>query len=197
MIWKPSKVDYSRSPFLFFFVVTFPLKAAFSSSPKLAPPISVTLSLHCRETGLHKVAKCENEQQELLRLPQTLFDTKIPAGHTVLQPFADDSSKLKDIKQWRSMAGIALLRIWKIDKRYASCKYIRSTDLTNGFWSYSILDLDQSRSLSVRNVSSQPTQPTKFNCTPTARSIQTTCLGIRNQLIGKFSHRLHKHALRM
>ncbi|KAL0645908.1 hypothetical protein Bca4012_044199 [Brassica carinata] len=45
-----------------------------------------------RELGLHTVAKCENEQQELLRLAQTLFDTKMPAGQTVLQPFADDSS---------------------------------------------------------------------------------------------------------
>ncbi|XP_023639271.1 uncharacterized protein LOC17875610 isoform X1 [Capsella rubella] len=44
------------------------------------------------EMGLHTVAKCENEQQELLRLAQTLFDTKMPAGQTVLQPFADDSS---------------------------------------------------------------------------------------------------------
>lgn len=48
-----------------------------------------------RELGLHTVAKCENEQQELLRLAQTLFDTKMPAGQTVLQPFADDSSVKK------------------------------------------------------------------------------------------------------
>ncbi|KAF2598669.1 hypothetical protein F2Q68_00011402 [Brassica cretica] len=54
-----------------------------------------------RGIGLHKVAKFENEQQELLRFPQTLFDTKMPA------------------EQWRSMAGIALLCIWKIDKRKA------------------------------------------------------------------------------
>jgi aarF domain-containing kinase len=45
-----------------------------------------------REMGLHTVAKCENEQQELLRLAQTLFDTKMPTGQTVLQPFSDDSS---------------------------------------------------------------------------------------------------------
>jgi aarF domain-containing kinase len=44
------------------------------------------------EMGLHTVAKCENEQQELLRLAQTLFDTKMPTGQTVLQPFSDDSS---------------------------------------------------------------------------------------------------------
>ncbi|XP_020882632.1 uncharacterized aarF domain-containing protein kinase 1 isoform X2 [Arabidopsis lyrata subsp. lyrata] len=44
------------------------------------------------EMGLHTVAKCVNEQQELLRLAQTLFDTKMPAGQTVLQPFSDDSS---------------------------------------------------------------------------------------------------------
>ncbi|BAB09452.1 unnamed protein product [Arabidopsis thaliana] len=47
---------------------------------------------HILEMGLHTVAKCENEQQELLRLAQTLFDTKMPTGQTVLQPFSDDSS---------------------------------------------------------------------------------------------------------
>ncbi|KAH0886448.1 hypothetical protein HID58_062544 [Brassica napus] len=56
-----------------------------------------------RGIGLHKLAKFENEQQELLRFPQTLFDTKMPA------------------EQWRSMAGIDLLCIWKIDK---SCEKI-------------------------------------------------------------------------
>ncbi|WZZ54732.1 hypothetical protein YC2023_054839 [Brassica napus] len=40
-------------------------------------------------------------------------------------------------------------------------------------------DLEQSQSLSVRDVSSQPTQPTKSSFTHTARSIQTTCSGIR------------------
>ncbi|WZZ52524.1 hypothetical protein YC2023_052631 [Brassica napus] len=41
-----------------------------------------------------------------------------------------------------------------------------------------IVDLEQSQSLSVRDVSSQPTQPTKSSFTHTARSIQTTCSGI-------------------
>lgn len=54
--------------------------------------INVSIKEHPLGTGLHKVAKCENEQQEHLWLPQTLYDTNRPYGHTVLQPFADDSS---------------------------------------------------------------------------------------------------------
>ncbi|KAF2562552.1 hypothetical protein F2Q70_00018217 [Brassica cretica] len=56
----------------------------------IIPRICKTFALY-RGIGLHKVAKFENEQQEL-RFPQTHFDTKMPAGHTVLQPFADDFS---------------------------------------------------------------------------------------------------------
>ncbi|KAH0915654.1 hypothetical protein HID58_030100 [Brassica napus] len=37
-------------------------------------------------------AKCENEQQELLQLAKTMFDTKMPPGVSVLQPFSEDSS---------------------------------------------------------------------------------------------------------
>ncbi|CAN7069637.1 unnamed protein product, partial [Brassica oleracea var. botrytis] len=65
----------------------------------VAPPLQVgslnnvmVCGFTSRGIGLHKVAKFENEQQELLRFPQTLFDTKMPAGHTVLQPFTDDFS---------------------------------------------------------------------------------------------------------
>ncbi|CAF1864275.1 unnamed protein product [Brassica oleracea var. botrytis] len=68
----------------------------------IIPRMCRTFALY-RGIGLHKLAKFENEQQELLRFPQTLFDTKMPA------------------EQWRSMAGIDLLCIWKIDK---SCEKI-------------------------------------------------------------------------
>ncbi|WZZ54733.1 hypothetical protein YC2023_054840 [Brassica napus] len=57
----------------------------------IIPRMCRTFALY-RGIGLHKLAKFENEQQELLRFPQTLFDTKMPAGHTVLQPFTDDFS---------------------------------------------------------------------------------------------------------
>ncbi|KAI4336278.1 hypothetical protein L6164_014822 [Bauhinia variegata] len=53
-------------------------------------PISATESF--RELGIDTLSKCENEQQEMLRLAQTLFDTKLPPGVMMLQPFAEDSS---------------------------------------------------------------------------------------------------------
>ncbi|KAJ6339642.1 hypothetical protein OIU77_007562 [Salix suchowensis] len=45
-----------------------------------------------RELGIDTVSKCENEQQELLRLAETMFDTKLPPGVSMLQPFSEDSS---------------------------------------------------------------------------------------------------------
>ncbi|KAL6497212.1 hypothetical protein OROGR_029141 [Orobanche gracilis] len=44
-----------------------------------------------RELGIDTFSTCENEK-ELLRLAQTMFDTKLPPGVTMLQPFSDDSS---------------------------------------------------------------------------------------------------------
>lgn len=35
---------------------------------------------------------CEDEQQEMLRLAQTMFDTKLPPGVAMLQPFSEESS---------------------------------------------------------------------------------------------------------
>ncbi|KAJ4870079.1 Protein kinase superfamily protein [Raphanus sativus] len=45
-----------------------------------------------RELGIVTFAKCENEEPELLQLAKTMFDTKMPPGVTVLQPFSEDSS---------------------------------------------------------------------------------------------------------
>nr|XP_016489287.1 PREDICTED: uncharacterized protein slr0889-like [Nicotiana tabacum] len=45
-----------------------------------------------RELGIETLSKCENEQKEMLRLAQTMFDTKLPPGVTMLQPFAEGSS---------------------------------------------------------------------------------------------------------
>ncbi|CAA7037290.1 unnamed protein product [Microthlaspi erraticum] len=45
-----------------------------------------------RELGIVTYAKCENEQQELLQLAKTMFDTKMPPGVSVMQPFSEDSS---------------------------------------------------------------------------------------------------------
>lgn len=48
--------------------------------------------LHFRELGIDTLSNCENEQQELFKLAQTMFDTKLPPGVAMLQPFAEDSS---------------------------------------------------------------------------------------------------------
>uniref|UniRef100_A0A803P8G2 Protein kinase domain-containing protein n=1 Tax=Cannabis sativa TaxID=3483 RepID=A0A803P8G2_CANSA len=45
-----------------------------------------------RELGIGTLSKCENEQQEMFRLAETMFDTKLPPGVTMLQPFSEDSS---------------------------------------------------------------------------------------------------------
>ncbi|KAG8638730.1 uncharacterized protein slr0889 [Manihot esculenta] len=45
-----------------------------------------------RELGIGTLSKCENELQELLRLAQTMFDSKLPPGVAMLQPFSEDSS---------------------------------------------------------------------------------------------------------
>ncbi|BBH03705.1 Protein kinase superfamily protein [Prunus dulcis] len=45
-----------------------------------------------RELGIGTLSKCENEQHELLRLAETMFDTKLPPGVTMLQPFSEESS---------------------------------------------------------------------------------------------------------
>ncbi|CAN6706428.1 unnamed protein product [Malus baccata var. baccata] len=45
-----------------------------------------------RELGIETLSKCENEQHELLKLAQTMFDTKLPPGVTMLQPFSEESS---------------------------------------------------------------------------------------------------------
>ncbi|KAG5537125.1 hypothetical protein RHGRI_024528 [Rhododendron griersonianum] len=45
-----------------------------------------------RELGIDTLSKCEDEQKEMLKLAQTMFDTKMPPGVTMLQPFSEGSS---------------------------------------------------------------------------------------------------------
>ncbi|WJX94460.1 hypothetical protein P8452_75875 [Trifolium repens] len=45
-----------------------------------------------RALGIDTLSKCENEQQEMLKLAQTMFDTKLPPGVKMLQPFSEESS---------------------------------------------------------------------------------------------------------
>ncbi len=54
--------------------------------------VSNCFLLFHREMGIDTVVKCENGQQEMLRLAQTMFDTKLPPGVVMLQPFSEESS---------------------------------------------------------------------------------------------------------
>ncbi|KAB1217303.1 putative aarF domain-containing protein kinase 1 [Morella rubra] len=45
-----------------------------------------------RELGIDTLSKCENEEHEMLKLAQTMFDTKLPPGVVMLQPFSEESS---------------------------------------------------------------------------------------------------------
>nr|GEX23830.1 protein kinase superfamily protein [Tanacetum cinerariifolium] len=45
-----------------------------------------------RELGIDTKSLCSDEQAELFKLAQVMFDTKLPAGVKVLQPFSEDSS---------------------------------------------------------------------------------------------------------
>lgn len=45
-----------------------------------------------RELGINTLSNCKDEQYELFRLAQTMFDTKLPPGVTMLQPFSEESS---------------------------------------------------------------------------------------------------------
>ncbi|KAI3512837.1 hypothetical protein L1887_20157 [Cichorium endivia] len=45
-----------------------------------------------RELGIDTLSLCSNEKVELFKLAQVMFDTKLPPGVKVLQPFSEDSS---------------------------------------------------------------------------------------------------------
>ncbi|GMQ09856.1 hypothetical protein CsSME_00053094 [Camellia sinensis var. sinensis] len=53
---------------------------------------SLRVSKSYRELGIDTLSKCDDEQKEMLKLAQTMFDTKLPPGITMLQPFSDESS---------------------------------------------------------------------------------------------------------
>ncbi|XWS37146.1 hypothetical protein CRYUN_Cryun19dG0018000 [Craigia yunnanensis] len=67
-------------------------------------PVKATESY--RELGIDTVSNCVNEQQELLRLAQTMFDTKLPPGVLMLQPFSEDSSIKKLVYRFISSSSI-------------------------------------------------------------------------------------------
>jgi len=49
----------------------------------------------CRELGIDTFSTCEDEERELFKLAQRMFDTHLPPGVTVMSPFSDDSSLKK------------------------------------------------------------------------------------------------------
>ncbi|KAF5175831.1 kinase superfamily protein [Thalictrum thalictroides] len=56
-------------------------------------PLRATQSY--RELGIKTLSYCEEEPKEMLKLAKTMFDTKLPAGSKMLQPFSEDSSLKK------------------------------------------------------------------------------------------------------
>ncbi|CAI9754002.1 unnamed protein product [Fraxinus pennsylvanica] len=53
---------------------------------------SIRASESYRELRIDTLSNCEDEQKELFKMAQTMFDTKLPPGVTMLQPFSEDSS---------------------------------------------------------------------------------------------------------
>ncbi|KAK6924724.1 ABC1 atypical kinase-like domain [Dillenia turbinata] len=45
-----------------------------------------------RDLGIETLSTCEDEQNEMFKLAETMFDTTMPPGVTMLQPFSEDSS---------------------------------------------------------------------------------------------------------
>ncbi|XP_070044387.1 uncharacterized protein [Nicotiana tomentosiformis] len=48
-----------------------------------------------KELGINTLSSCEDEQKEMLKLAQGMFDTKLPPGVKTLQPFSEESSVKK------------------------------------------------------------------------------------------------------
>ncbi|KAK6783947.1 hypothetical protein RDI58_017401 [Solanum bulbocastanum] len=48
-----------------------------------------------KELGIGTLSKCEDEQKEMLKLARGMFDTKLPPGVKMLQPFSEESSVKK------------------------------------------------------------------------------------------------------
>ncbi|RWR83771.1 hypothetical protein CKAN_01254200 [Cinnamomum micranthum f. kanehirae] len=45
-----------------------------------------------KELGIQTLSTCADEQRELLKLAQTMFDTKLPPGLTMMSPFSEEAS---------------------------------------------------------------------------------------------------------
>ncbi|KAI3499526.1 hypothetical protein L1887_35327 [Cichorium endivia] len=48
-----------------------------------------------RELGINTLSMCDDEKSELFKLAQVMFDTKLPPGVTMLQPYAEDATLKK------------------------------------------------------------------------------------------------------
>lgn len=52
----------------------------------------IHIMLFYRELGIGTFTNCTNAQLELLKLAQSMFDTKLPPGVAMLNPFSEESS---------------------------------------------------------------------------------------------------------
>ncbi|XXG62348.1 hypothetical protein AAC387_Pa05g0720 [Persea americana] len=52
-----------------------------------------------KELGIQTLSTCADEQRELLKLAQSMFDTKLPPGLTMMSPFSEDASIKKTAVQ--------------------------------------------------------------------------------------------------
>lgn len=48
-----------------------------------------------RELGINTLSLCDDERSELFKLAQVMFDTKLPPGVKMLQPYAEDATLKK------------------------------------------------------------------------------------------------------
>lgn len=53
---------------------------------------SLFLVIDIRELGIDTLKLCEMDDIEMLKLAQTMFDSKLPPGVKTLQPFSETSS---------------------------------------------------------------------------------------------------------
>ncbi|KAI3698965.1 hypothetical protein L2E82_42907 [Cichorium intybus] len=60
-----------------------------------------------KELGINTLSMCENEKSEVFKLAQVMFDTKLPPGVTMLQPYAEDATLKKVVVHAFPMQGFS------------------------------------------------------------------------------------------
>ncbi|PHT53689.1 hypothetical protein CQW23_08151 [Capsicum baccatum] len=113
-----------------------------------------------RDLGIETLSKCQDEQNELLRLAQTMFDTKLPPGVTMLQPFSEESSikkiAVKEDFQVSSVIAIPLSNVTNPYRRAFPALVIKLcgpgvTGKVAAPWKQPLAGMQGGRGLSCRN----------------------------------------------